>query len=434
MVPSVLSSALLLVATANAANGLFLHDHDSVKRRYFEDDSWSQPGNHFTHALFKRAPSGSDGASYPQVGSSEWSSKYPAAFSTPGNDRTPQEWLAQLKIAQDAGKIPDIPVATMGSGGSPVYQNADAGGPQICSSTYQCRASDVIYDSPDNVFSISFDDGPLPPTPTLVDFLQKNNEIGTHFMIGGNVLSNPSQFQSVFNYGGDLAVHTWSHPYMTTLTNEQVVAELGWTMQIIHDSSGGRVPRVWRPPYGDSDHRVRAIASEVFGLVTVIWNQDSADWQIANQKQTLQGIDELYDKVLPASKSPGLMILEHELSDQTVQAFMENYPKIKANGWQTASLARVINGTDPYRNVQGDNVAPASVYLVSGTTSQPASSTSSASSSASTTGSSSTANPTTNASSNTSKSNSATSSWKTIFSVASTLLSVAVPCLVFVLS
>lgn len=27
------------------------------------------------------------------------------------------------------------------------------------------------------------------------------------------------------------SVHTWSHPLMTTKTNEQVVAELGWTMQ-----------------------------------------------------------------------------------------------------------------------------------------------------------------------------------------------------------
>lgn len=59
--------------------------------------------------------------------------------------------------------------------------------------------------------------------------------------------------------GDDIAVHTWTHPYMTTLSNEQVVAEIGWTMQIIHDSTGGRLPRFWRPPYGDSDNRVRAI-------------------------------------------------------------------------------------------------------------------------------------------------------------------------------
>lgn len=59
---------------------------------------------------------------------------------------------------------------------------------------------------------------------------------------------------------------------MTTRTNEQVVGELGWTMQIIADVTGGHIPAFWRPPYGDVDNRVRAIAKEVFGLTTVLWN------------------------------------------------------------------------------------------------------------------------------------------------------------------
>lgn len=46
--------------------------------------------------------------------------------------------------------------------------------------------------------------------------------------------------------GDDIAVHTYTHPYMTTLPNLQIVAELGWTMQVIHDSAGGRLPRYWR--------------------------------------------------------------------------------------------------------------------------------------------------------------------------------------------
>ena len=47
-------------------------------------------------------------------------------------------------------------------------------------------------------------------------------------------------------------------------------------MELIHNSTGGRVPRYWRPPYGDVDVRVRAIALEVFGLETVVWNAEYA--------------------------------------------------------------------------------------------------------------------------------------------------------------
>jgi hypothetical protein len=60
---------------------------------------------------------------------------------------------------------------------------------------------------------------------------------------------------------------------VTTLSNNDVVAELGWTMQIISDLTGGRLPLYWRPPFGDVDNRVRAIAKGVFGLETVPWNQ-----------------------------------------------------------------------------------------------------------------------------------------------------------------
>jgi len=63
---------------------------------------------------------------------------------------------------------------------------------------------------------------------------------------------------------------------MTSLSNADVVAQLGWTLQVIYNSTGGRLARFWRPPYGDTDARVSAIAREVFGLTTVIWNQEYA--------------------------------------------------------------------------------------------------------------------------------------------------------------
>jgi chitin deacetylase len=70
-------------------------------------------------------------------------------------------------------------------------------------------------------------------------------------MIGVNILNNPDQFQMASDtLNDDIAVHTWTHPYMTTLTNEEVLGQLGWTMEIIHNSTGGRLPKYWRPPYG----------------------------------------------------------------------------------------------------------------------------------------------------------------------------------------
>jgi chitin deacetylase len=112
------------------------------------------------------------------------------------------------------------------------------------------------------------------PSHSLYQFLGANNQSATHFMIGVNILGSPVDFLEAYNQGGDIAVHTWTHPFMSTLPNEMLVAQFGWTMQIIYDSTGGQIPKFWRPPYGDMDLRVRAIAKEVFSLSPIVWNEE----------------------------------------------------------------------------------------------------------------------------------------------------------------
>lgn len=87
------------------------------------------------------------------------------------------------------------------------------------------------------------------------------------------MLAFPAELTTIINNGDDLAVHTWSHPYMTTQSNNEVLAQLGWTAELIHNSTGGKLPKYWRPPYGDSDMRTTAIAREVFGMTALHWNQ-----------------------------------------------------------------------------------------------------------------------------------------------------------------
>jgi chitin deacetylase len=119
-----------------------------------------------------------------------------------------------------------------------------------------------------------FDDGPIEgASPELYTLLKSLNQSCTHFVIGSAIRNLSSAFIQAYEYGGDFALHTWSHPYMTSLTNEEVLAEFGWNFQIIYDLIQ-RVPKFWRPPYGDTDARVRAIATQVFGLTGVMWNQE----------------------------------------------------------------------------------------------------------------------------------------------------------------
>jgi peptidoglycan/xylan/chitin deacetylase (PgdA/CDA1 family) len=313
--------------------------------------TWYHSDDHPVHALFKRAPG--DGTNYPAVGSPTWSAPFPR--SSPDVSQLPKEWVTALNAAVAAGKIPNIPQSSNTPGVNPVYpQGVNPNGPEVCSATYKCRIPGDIWDAPDGYFALSFDDGPTPASPKLLQFLNANNEIATHFMIGVNILQNPQLFLDIFNAGNDIAVHTWTHPYMTTLSNLEIVAQLGWTSELIRNSTGGRVPKYWRPPFGDSDTRVRAIAKQVFGLETVIWNDDTSDWSLTTGGTTAQAIHNLFVQWLTGPKSPGVMPLEHEISDQSVQAFIDNYPMIKPNGWKTGSLTRLV-GNSTYQNSKDSN-------------------------------------------------------------------------------
>lgn len=72
-----------------------------------------------------------------------------------------------------------------------------------------------------------------------------------------------------------IAVHTWSHPSMTTVSTEGVIAELGWSKKVIKDVLGV-TPVYWRPPYGDIDDRVRAIGLAM-GLTPIMWTRISPE-------------------------------------------------------------------------------------------------------------------------------------------------------------
>lgn len=133
-------------------------------------------------------------------------------------------------------------------------------------------------------WGLNYDDGPFNlageealdkwAEPELYNFLAKtNDQKASLFYIGSNVATYPEAAKRALNNGHVLCVHTWSHPQMTTQSNEKVVAELYWTLRAIKEATG-ITTKCWRPPYGDVDDRVRAIAHQM-GLQTILWDEDT---------------------------------------------------------------------------------------------------------------------------------------------------------------
>ncbi|KZV97230.1 glycoside hydrolase/deacetylase, partial [Exidia glandulosa HHB12029] len=322
------------------------HDHEHTEQGGLPTN-WFHERDHPVHSLFSRADP-------------PWLANFPANPSPdhPGSlpvDKLPKAWTDAYEAAVANGKIPAIPPTTVSymEGWAKYPDGFDPTSREVCSSYEQCYTDTDLVDPPSGVIVISFDDGPADGTATLLKHLGSTHQRATHFMIGSNIRDQPDLFTQAFRQGGDIAVHTYTHPYMTSLSDYGVLAELGYTMQIIHDSTDGRVPRYWRPPFGDMDNRVRAIASEVFGLTPVMWNRDTNDWAMPDNQDPATiltnvtewlGGDSLKD-------TKGRMLLEHELTEDTANVFINTtWPLLLANHWKPLSVAQTWGHSLNYAN------------------------------------------------------------------------------------
>jgi len=196
-------------------------------------------------------------------------------------------------------------------------------------------------------WGLTFDDGPNCANALLYDFLAKEKLKATLFYIGANVMAFPVQAQGGVQGGHEVCVHTWSHHYTASLTNEQVFAELYYTKKIIKDITG-LDSNCWRPPYGDVDDRVRTIA-QFLNLQTYLWNHDTFDWSYDDAGVGKAVIDANYAKIFAnASDTGGIIVLTHEVLVDSMQEFINQYPNIIKHFDHLMPAGVCMNVTHPY--------------------------------------------------------------------------------------
>ncbi|KAF9947652.1 chitin deacetylase [Mortierella alpina] len=184
--------------------------------------------------------------------------------------------------------------------------------------------------------------------------------------------SYPETLKRAYNEGHQIAVHTWSHGSMTSLSNEQIVAELMWTQKAIFDIIGVN-PIYWRPPYGDVDARVRNIATQL-GFKTSIWTQDfdTNDWNIpaTATPATVVATFKSWLVKIPTMKT-GFIVLEHDLLPAEVNVSLTGILPIAyaTKGLTMEPIAQCLNDAKPYKEGAGTfKLLPGSGGGVNGTT------------------------------------------------------------------
>ncbi|MER7925115.1 MULTISPECIES: polysaccharide deacetylase family protein [unclassified Streptomyces] len=156
---------------------------------------------------------------------------------------------------------------------------------------------------------LTFDDGPSGNTPTLLNALKQNGLRATMFNEGQYAAAYPAQVKAQVDAGMWVGNHSYTHPHLTQQTQATVDSEISRTQQAIA-AAGGGTPKLFRPPYGETNATVKAVEAK-YGLTEIIWDVDSQDWNGASTDAIVAAAGRLTN---------GQVILMHDWPANTVAA------------------------------------------------------------------------------------------------------------------
>ena len=149
----------------------------------------------------------------------------------------------------------------------------------------------------------------LHATPALLGALKQNGLRATMFNEGQYAAAYPAQVKAQVDAGMWVGNHSYTHPHLTQLGQTQIDSELSRTQTSIA-AAGGGTPRLFRPPYGETNSTVKAVEAK-YGLTEIIWDVDSQDWNGAGTDAIVAAAGRL---------TGGQVILMHDWATNTLAA------------------------------------------------------------------------------------------------------------------
>jgi peptidoglycan/xylan/chitin deacetylase (PgdA/CDA1 family) len=183
-----------------------------------------------------------------------------------------------------------------------------------------------------NYAALTFDDGPAPLSGQFLNLLQRAGVQATHFVIGSQVGGDTVDVVRQEEVQGGIADHTWTHPFLTRLSQADVNSELGRTKQVLEQVARGPIT-LMRPPYGDYDPRVNRTVHRM-GMVGVLWDVDSRDSAGAASEQIVANATE--------GMRPGAIILMHETYDRSLAALPQVLAAARKKGIRLVSVPELL--------------------------------------------------------------------------------------------
>jgi cellulose synthase/poly-beta-1,6-N-acetylglucosamine synthase-like glycosyltransferase/peptidoglycan/xylan/chitin deacetylase (PgdA/CDA1 family)/spore germination protein YaaH len=193
--------------------------------------------------------------------------------------------------------------------------------------------------------ALTFDDGPDPRyTPAILDILRAKNVKATFFVIGLNGDLYPMLLQRIVDEGHEIGNHTFTHPDVSQVRQEQFRLEVNATERLF-EARLGRRSLLFRPPYAEDiepetpDQVAPLLFTSRRGYYTIGIGIDPADWQSP-------GVDAIVRATLEGARAKrGQVVLLHDSGgnrDQTVAALPQIIDGLRGEGFEFATVSGLL--------------------------------------------------------------------------------------------
>ena len=188
--------------------------------------------------------------------------------------------------------------------------------------------------------ALTFDDGPGPYTPLLLDELKRLHAPATFFEIGFMIRYFHASLDRELRMGDVIGDHTETHPMMALLSpgaqENQILVQTEWLHRY-----RAPFPRLWRPPYGSFSATTLAILKR-FRMLMVLWTVDTDDY-------LRPGVAVIVHRALAGAR-PGAIILMHDAGGtrtQTIAALPLIVHALRRRGYRLVTIPQLILDDPP---------------------------------------------------------------------------------------
>lgn len=194
-----------------------------------------------------------------------------------------------------------------------------------------------VADTEEKRLYLTFDCGyELGYTDAILDALKNHNVRATFFVVGHFLEESPELVCRMVEEGHTVANHSYNHPDMTSLSDEELAAELQKNADKFKELTGMEMVGYYRPPQGkytlDNLKKIQEL-----GYHTFFWSLAYMDWDVKKQPTHEQAFDKLLTRV-----HPGAIVLLHNTSQTNGEILDELLTKWEEMGYTFGELSELV--------------------------------------------------------------------------------------------